>query len=288
MGLQKRLLFFFLLAAVVFSWVTVLSLFKLSKSLSPLPPDIPSHPRLDEDDADYLLKLRKELANRSRQSRKVKHYPNISVEVNFKPASNWPSPYTDTNCAPGLTCVFSDQSWHERKDPDGWNNNLVVFPQGAKKRNSLAVSLESPGHHGHSKYQGKHDGHAGIATTNLDSDVPIAYSRFESIYQARSAKIKTWKVLHLSSNCNNIQSNRNHLAERLSERGILDSYGRCQHNIDFNSTHKFPPPGRVGKEGLMEQYAFVTAFENSYYPGYITEKLWDALAAGTVPLYLGM
>lgn len=31
----------------------------------------------------------------------------------------------------------------------------------------------------------------------------------------------------------------------------------------------------------------MAAFQNSYYPGYITEKLFDPLAAGTLPLYLG-
>ena len=31
----------------------------------------------------------------------------------------------------------------------------------------------------------------------------------------------------------------------------------------------------------------MTAFENSYYPGYVTEKLWDPLRLGTLPIYLG-
>ena len=38
---------------------------------------------------------------------------------------------------------------------------------------------------------------------------------------------------------------------------------------------------------LIRQYAFVTAFENSYYPGYVTEKLWEPLGQGSLPIYLG-
>lgn len=47
------------------------------------------------------------------------------------------------------------------------------------------------------------------------------------------------------------------------------------------------PYGSNSKFILAKKYAFVTAFENSYYPGYITEKLWDPLIAGTLPIYLG-
>jgi len=37
----------------------------------------------------------------------------------------------------------------------------------------------------------------------------------------------------------------------------------------------------------LRNYNFVIAFENSDYPGYITEKVIDAFKAGTVPLYWG-
>ena len=41
------------------------------------------------------------------------------------------------------------------------------------------------------------------------------------------------------------------------------------------------------KTAVMEQYLFHLAFENQETDDYITEKLWGALASGTLPVYLG-
>lgn len=41
------------------------------------------------------------------------------------------------------------------------------------------------------------------------------------------------------------------------------------------------------KNAVMRQYKFALAYENAVFPGYITEKLFDALFAGCVPVYLG-
>ena len=41
------------------------------------------------------------------------------------------------------------------------------------------------------------------------------------------------------------------------------------------------------KHDLLGQYKFTIAFENTAYPGYVTEKIIDAMVAGSVPIYLG-
>ena len=41
------------------------------------------------------------------------------------------------------------------------------------------------------------------------------------------------------------------------------------------------------KMKTLSRYTFALAFENTDYPGYITEKLFHALSAGAVPLYWG-
>lgn len=38
---------------------------------------------------------------------------------------------------------------------------------------------------------------------------------------------------------------------------------------------------------LLCRYKFCVAMENSIRQDYMTEKMWDALAAGCVPIYLG-
>ena len=41
------------------------------------------------------------------------------------------------------------------------------------------------------------------------------------------------------------------------------------------------------KRNIMRQYKYAVCYENSVYPGWLTEKILDALFAGAVPIYLG-
>jgi hypothetical protein len=41
------------------------------------------------------------------------------------------------------------------------------------------------------------------------------------------------------------------------------------------------------KNAVMRQYKFAMAYENASFPGYITEKIFDAFFAGCVPVYIG-
>ncbi len=41
------------------------------------------------------------------------------------------------------------------------------------------------------------------------------------------------------------------------------------------------------KRSTLQQYKFSLCYENSIFPGYLTEKIFDALFAGCVPVYLG-
>ncbi len=42
-----------------------------------------------------------------------------------------------------------------------------------------------------------------------------------------------------------------------------------------------------GKMRTMSRYKFTLCFENCSYPGYMSEKIYDCLAAGSIPIYLG-
>jgi hypothetical protein len=54
-------------------------------------------------------------------------------------------------------------------------------------------------------------------------------------------------------------------------------------------TSRFPSHrGPVkSKNAVMRQYKFALAYENASFPGYVTEKMFDAWFAGCVPVYLG-
>jgi hypothetical protein len=79
---------------------------------------------------------------------------------------------------------------------------------------------------------------------------------------------------------------RNRFLTRLAGRGGFDSCGRWMNNAGFLA------PFDVGAFGdrlypFLAQYQFAISFENSRQSHYLTEKLANAYAAGTVPLYWG-
>ncbi len=41
------------------------------------------------------------------------------------------------------------------------------------------------------------------------------------------------------------------------------------------------------KLDVLSRYKFCLGFENTSFPGYITEKIFDCFLAGTIPIYMG-
>lgn len=86
--------------------------------------------------------------------------------------------------------------------------------------------------------------------------------------------------------CNTVVSNnlggnvRDAYFEALCAYKKVDSGGRHKNNL---------PGGKPVEDKLefQKKYRYSFAFENSQFPGYVTEKIVDAWAAGTVPLYWG-
>lgn len=73
-------------------------------------------------------------------------------------------------------------------------------------------------------------------------------------------------------------SKREEFFHKLSEYKRVDSGGRYLNNIGGSVDDKLK---------FLREYKFNIAFENSAVDGYTTEKLVDALAAGTLPIYWG-
>jgi hypothetical protein len=57
----------------------------------------------------------------------------------------------------------------------------------------------------------------------------------------------------------------------------------------FHNTERKQKRGNWHEEKLQifHDYRFVLALENKIGPGYVTEKIWDALLARAIPLYWG-
>jgi hypothetical protein len=79
------------------------------------------------------------------------------------------------------------------------------------------------------------------------------------------------------------RSGRADFVAELSRSIGVDSYGK------FNPTRQIEGPdlGRQTKLETIGRYHFCLALENSIAPDYVTEKMFDPFAAGTVPVYLG-
>ena len=66
--------------------------------------------------------------------------------------------------------------------------------------------------------------------------------------------------------------------KKLSQYQIVDSGGKVENNIGYLVSNKLE---------FMSPYKFMIAFENSSYPGYVTEKIYECFFTNTIPIYWG-
>lgn len=87
-------------------------------------------------------------------------------------------------------------------------------------------------------------------------------------------------------------SNREEVVSALETLVRVDSLGKCHRTptgpegIVLRSSPNDEENLRLKRE-TIGKYMFYLAFENTIESGYVTEKVFDALIAGTVPIYLG-
>jgi Glycosyltransferase family 10 (fucosyltransferase) C-term/Fucosyltransferase, N-terminal len=104
-----------------------------------------------------------------------------------------------------------------------------------------------------------------------------AAQRAPSVQKTESAPIAHFQSAAVD------RSGRIAFAAELARHIRVDSYGR--HNP--TRTIEGPDLGRQTKIQTIARYRFCLALENSISPDYVTEKIYDPLIAGTVPVYLG-
>jgi hypothetical protein len=79
------------------------------------------------------------------------------------------------------------------------------------------------------------------------------------------------------------RSGRGRYAFELMKYAKVDSYGQLLRNRQLPEADC----GRDTRLATLARYKFTLAFENSIAPDYVTEKFFDPLIAGSVPVYLG-
>ncbi|XP_060176033.1 putative fucosyltransferase-like protein [Lycium barbarum] len=118
-----------------------------------------------------------------------------------------------------------------------------------------------------------------IMTTSLSSDVPVGYFSWAEYDIMAPVQPKTENALAAAfiSNCG-ARNFRLQALEVLERENIkIDSFGSCHHNRD----------GNVDKVEALKRFKFSFAFENSNEEDYVTEKFFQSLVAGSVPVVIG-
>jgi len=143
-------------------------------------------------------------------------------------------------------------------------------------------------------------------TYEMTSDIPTSF--FSNIFLSTTAEgmfqpprysfeQKVAKIGFMYSNCNTL-TKRNEYIQKLMEHFPADSFGRCLYNIQndtiqqawkghLGSDFKREKPQHMVKLDVVSRYLFTFAMENDDVVDWVTEKVFQALLVGTVPIYLG-
>ncbi|VAI87236.1 unnamed protein product [Triticum turgidum subsp. durum] len=118
-----------------------------------------------------------------------------------------------------------------------------------------------------------------VMTTSLSSDVPVGYFSWAEYDIMAPVPPKTEEALAAAfiSNCGarNFRLQALEMLESLDVK--IDSYGSCHRNRD----------GKVDKVETLKRYKFSLAFENSNEEDYVTEKFFQSLVTGAIPVVVG-
>ncbi|PIN06054.1 Fucosyltransferase [Handroanthus impetiginosus] len=173
-------------------------------------------------------------------------------------------------CAVG--CKFGSESG---KKPDAAFG--ILQPPGTA---SVLRSMESAKYYAENNIDtARRRGYDVVMTTSLSSDVPVGYFSWAEYDIMAPVQPKTEQALAAAfiSNCGS-QNFRLQALVALENANIkIDSYGGCHRNRD----------GRVDKVETLKRYKFSLAFENSIEEDYVTEKFFQSLVAGSVPVVIG-
>jgi len=169
------------------------------------------------------------------------------------------------------------------KTNDNYSTVNLIYVHNTKW--TIMLSMEGEQYHSetHVKAAAYRD-NIFYATTSFRSEIPVPYFSWNE-YKIQHPAVDFHKVIKgasfLARNCDSKNKRENLVSELIETELRVDSLSSCLNNAEF------PGIDMENKTAIMEQYLFHLAFENQNVDDYITEKLWLALEAGTLPIYLG-
>lgn len=145
-------------------------------------------------------------------------------------------------------------------------------------------------------FQGSFKFFDGSSTTSPFSSVQRTY--FSGLNSSQLLPAKPFETLikgasFVASTCHRGggSTKRVSVVKELQKHLRVDSLGKCYHSPTGPEGITLEPGSNPLealqlKQNAITNYMFYFAFENTYERGYITEKVFDALIAGVVPVYL--
>ena len=119
-------------------------------------------------------------------------------------------------------------------------------------------------------------------TGNLGKALQDVFAQRASAAEMFDAKKKFCNFIYKNPHC----PQRNQFFRLLSKYKKIDAAGLLFRNTS-GLVGRFHPECWEQKLPFIREYKFTIAFENESHPGYTTEKIIHALAAGSVPIYWG-
>ncbi|ORX51816.1 hypothetical protein BCR36DRAFT_582853 [Piromyces finnis] len=168
-------------------------------------------------------------------------------------------------------------------------NRIESFDYDKSRQKLLLMSMESTSNYEFMLTKKKSFDY--FIDYRLDSDVPIPYTYdfFNFLKPALPTKEKGKDGRGLAavfiSNCNAVNE-RLEFLKQLMEYTKIDSFGMCAHNKEVYDEDSDRDSWQT-KMNTISKYKFTLAFENSNDRDYVTEKFFQPLEAGSVPVFFG-
>ena len=131
-----------------------------------------------------------------------------------------------------------------------------------------------------------------VSTNRLDSDIPLieignVYGvSVDKILHAPPFTVKTPKVLIMYNNCNAKSGRQTYIKSFIdSYPSLVVNYGKCWGGKSTNNAYTHN--GVVEKLKRLGKHMFSFCIENSYVKDYVSEKVYQSLAEGSIPIYKG-